>query len=354
MTLDPDWALVARYLRGDCTPEEAEVVERWRAASAENAATFELLREVWEQSAIEWPPTDEAKGWKELRGKIAVATRPVVVRPLNVLPGGRERGQRRFRAWLAAAAVLATLGGTLWAKATWRWEAARPRADQAAPEYATRRGQRAELMLVDGTRVWLNADSRLRVRPGYGTKARDVELDGEAYFQVEHDQARPFRVHTRGAVSEDLGTEFNVRAYASEASEEVVVALGRVAVRHTTKASQSVGESGLELGRGQMSRIDRTGRIALINGVDPAIAAGWRSGQLKFKDTPVADAVRELERWYDLDITLDDSLLASVPLTASLTERTADQALAVVAGVLNVTYRRDDRHVRLMPKPARH
>lgn len=138
------------------------------------------------------------------------------------------------------------------------------------------------MTLTDGTRIWLNVDSRVWLLPGYGTTAREIAFDGEAYFVVRHDPRRPFRVHTRNAVSEDLATEFSVRAYTDDPGIVVVVAAGRVVLRHDrTEADAAMG---VELGRGQMGRLNRAGRVSVPENVDLANAFGWREGRLEFVD----------------------------------------------------------------------
>jgi ferric-dicitrate binding protein FerR (iron transport regulator) len=214
--------------------------------------------------------------------------------------------------------------GTVGAVA-WRHNQAVPAAPQPAREYATARGQRSEVTLVDGTRAWLNADSRLRVPSRYGVGARNVELEGEAFFVVRHDEKRPFRVYTRDAVSEDLGTEFSVRSYPEDSAVVVVVASGRVAMGRAGTPADS--ERKVALGRGQMGRLDRAGHVTVTDGVDLSGPLGWREGRLEFDQKPLADVLRELGRWY---------------------------ALEIVAGVVGLRYVREGRQVRLLARPLRH
>jgi ferric-dicitrate binding protein FerR (iron transport regulator) len=358
MSPDPAWHLLDRYFGGECTPAEVESVEQWMAEDAANARMLAQVRRVWVEGASAVSQTDADAAWHALHERIAAPRdvgahrRPPRSAPTLMLP---RRG--RWGRWSVvplAAALVGVVGTAVW------WNRHVPGTSTGATkpvrEYITTRGQRAELMLVDGTRVWLSVDTRLRVRPGYGAATRDVELEGEGYFRVAEDDARPFRVYTRGAVSQDLGTEFNVRAYPGESDERLLVTEGRVAMRRIEPpaAPRRAHDSTLELGRGQMGHLDPRGRLTVVDGVDPSAVIAWRDGQLRFKNTPIAEAVRELERWYDLDIVLEDTALASVPLTAILGAQTADQALAVVAKVLDARYERRDRRVRLVPSSASH
>lgn len=353
---DFDWMLLGRFLRGDCSPAEAEAVGRWKAADAANARLLAFMQAVWDECAIELPEIDQAQAWRKLQTAIAVASKPAVVRPLRVLPGAAATPRRRWWRGLAigtaAAAVVAIAVGGAIVQSRGRGNA---QAATLGRECATTRGQRAEFILSDGTQVWLNSASRLRVPPGYGVDSRDVALEGEAYFRVRRDDARPFRVHTPGAVAEDLGTEFNVRAYPDDGELRVVVASGRVALHRTDSSAGTGAASGdparLDLTRGQMGRLDRTGRLALVGNVDLRPLLSWRDGELAFVRRPTAEVLRELERWYDIEIALDDPSLASVPITATLGPTTVDHALAVVAGVLQARFTRHGRQARITTSP---
>jgi transmembrane sensor len=263
--------------------------------------------------------------------------------PRLVLHRGAGRRARWFVPALAAAAVIAVAAGV------WRSGVVLRAIDaRRVPErlYATARSQRSELMLDDGTRVWLNVDSRLRALAGYGVHARDVVLEGEAFFQVQHDSTRPFRVHARHAVMQDLGTEFGVRAYADDDASVVVVSSGSVSLR-ADEAMPATARDAIALRPGQMGWMGADGRLSVTSGVDVAAMIGWRSGRLTFSAEPLRQVVREMERAYDLDIRIEDSSLANVPVTASFVNSRADQALAIVAGTLDVTCVREGQVVHL-------
>jgi ferric-dicitrate binding protein FerR (iron transport regulator) len=351
MGSDPDWTLLGRYLRGACSPEETARIAAWAAADESHARLLAFMRTVWEAAAADLPEIDEGAAWQAVRARMLAAEHPVVVRPLHMM-GSDATKRSRLRRWtavlLASAAVLllATTGVVLW-----RRSAVGTVGTSSAREYATARGERSEVTLVDGTRVWLSADSRLRLMGGYGARTREVELIGEAYFVVRHDRQRPFRVYARGTVSEDLGTEFNVRSYPEDSDVVVVVASGRVAMRRTATATRP--ESTVELGRGEMGRLEQDGRVTVISGVAPDGALAWREGRLAFDERPLSEVLRELGRWYDLTIVLDDSSLAGVPVTLTLDRHPADEALTIVSQVVGLRYSRSGRLVRLSATPTR-
>jgi transmembrane sensor len=358
---EPEWTLLDRYFSSECTPEEADAVARWIAADDSHAELIAFIRQIWDEGGKVRPFIDEEADWRALRARIAVARNDKSVRALQLAPltiarrsSGPSRTSRIARGMAAAAALVVAVG----VAAVWGATRTAPvpkEAPNSGHEYATARGQRATVMLVDGTRVWLSVDSKLRIAPGYAATSRDVELEGEAFFEVRHDDALPFRVHTPGAVSEDLGTQFGVRAYPGDSATVVIVTEGAVELRRSAAAHPVAGgtEPGVELTRGQMGLLYPSGRPSVVDGVDPRALLSWRHGALEFEEVPLARAVRELERWYDVEITLGDSSLASVPLTATFDDQAVDQALSVVAAALDVRYERHGRQVQLTSKSAR-
>ena len=343
---DADWSAIDRYFAGDACAAEADAIERWARATPANARLLDLVRLGWTEAGNVRPPIDEARDWERLQARIAASQHQGrVSRPLRIVPPTMmKRRATSARRWALAAGVVLAAGGVAW------WRSAAPSAASGQDrEYVTTRGQRSELTLIDGTRVWLSVDSRLRVPASYGAGARDVELEGEAFFVVSHDARRPFRVRTATSMSEDLGTEFSVRDYADDAEAVVVVASGKVGLR---PAAGTNARDDVELIRGQMGRLDETGRIVVVDGVDLAALHAWRQGRIEFEEEPLGEAVRRLERWFDIEISLGDSALARVPITASFGGQSADEALRILAGVLDLQVSRQGRLVRLSSSAA--
>jgi transmembrane sensor len=350
MTTDIDWALLDRYFAGGCTPEEAAAVRQWAERDPSNADALAAARTIWEKTAALPRRFDAHAALRTMREQLGHA--PVQPSPpvLRLHPPAPPREERRARWWaVAAAAVVVAVGGTVLARAVQRAPEAAAPAEMPAHEYATTTGQRADILLPDGTRVSLNVASELRVPASYGVGTRDVYLSGEAYFDVLHDATHPFRVHTRGAVAEDLGTAFVVRAYAVDSAATVVVAAGRVEVRGRGAAARERAA----LGRGQLGRVDAAGRVSVVPAVNVADYIAWRAGRLTFRQMPLADVARELERWYGVQVTVADPALATTPVTGTFIDQPLDAVLTVVARSLDVRYTRHATHVRFSLKPAR-
>jgi len=334
-----------RLVEGECSPAEAAAIQAWIAADPARGELLDELRAVWRLTGDLTRPWDVGAA----RGRLLRARRgaPPPGAPTLQLHS-RATAPPRPRRWgtatvwparIAAAAVLVVAGAALWSH---RSPSAPPR------EYATAPGHRAALTLPDGSRVLLSVGTRLLVPRDYGVVVRAVELEGEAYFVVRHDPARPFLVRTTHGTTEDLGTEFDVRAYREEQSLQVVVATGRVALR-----SSAAADSVLLLWPRERGVIDSGGSVTITGRVSLKHYLAWTRGTLRFDDAPLSSVLAQLERWYDLDIRIADPSLQQERLTISFTTESADEAVTALANVLGVRSTRVDRVVRLVPVHSR-
>ena len=191
-------------------------------------------------------------------------------------------------------------------------------------QYATASGERQRITLPDGTQFTLAPASTLRLGARYGAASRDVYLEGEAYFAVAHDAAHPFAVHAGGSIARDIGTQFDVRAYATDGGVRVAVAEGIVAVGAGSGRDRTV----LRVDDVAMLR-DTT--VGVTHGADVTALTSWTDGRLTFADTPVADAARDMSRWYGVSIRMGDAVVGRRHISVVLTSPSADAALAALA-----------------------
>ncbi len=161
----------------------------------------------------------------------------------------------------------------------------------------TPRGGQYQLILADGSKVWLNASSSLRFPTTFTGSERNVVLTGEAYFEIAGNKNRPFHVTTGNMQVEVLGTQFNVMAYNNENAVKTTLLEGSVKV--------STSNTKTLLKPGQQAAMDnRTSQIKVDEpDVDDAIA--WKNGLFQFNGDDVGTVMRQLERWYDLEIVYE-------------------------------------------------
>lgn len=161
------------------------------------------------------------------------------------------------------------------------------------------RGETFKVVLSEGTEVFLNSDSRLVYPTVFKGKERIVSLEGEAYFKVSKDVEHPFIVKTGNVQVRVLGTEFNVRGY-SPADVRITLITGKVAV------SDTCGTHNVEMESGQSAQLSTDGTFA-VSEVNIESFLYWKEGFFYFDDIPLADMMKEIGRWYNIDIEFRNS-----------------------------------------------
>lgn len=162
---------------------------------------------------------------------------------------------------------------------------------------STPRAAQYQLTLSDGTRVWLNAASSLRFPAVFGSKERAVELKGEGYFEVAQETGRPFRVSVDGVRVDVLGTHFDVMAYPDEAAIETTLLEGSVKV--------SNGGKSCLLQPGKQADLNRSSDSLTMTAGNVKRAIAWKNGFFYFDKSSVKEILRQVSRWYDLDIVYE-------------------------------------------------
>ncbi|OUJ74841.1 FecR family protein [Hymenobacter crusticola] len=264
----------ARYVQGWAGAQEQEVLNRFFEQQAADSAG------VWSELGEE-PAHVQARIRTALDQRLAA-----------------EKPAKRWQPLLKLAAAVALLAGaTVW------FSQRRPAAsgELAQQVISAAKGQRKRIVLPDGTRILLNSDSRLRWQPtAYKGRQRVVYLEGEAFFDVYHDERRPFRVVTPRLTTRVLGTSFNVNTH----DRHYAVAVATGAVRVTARRSHKP----LLLRAREQARLDVT-----TNQLQPAQqsatdAYAWVNHVLVFDNSPVSQVAARLERWYNVPIHYDAAL----------------------------------------------
>jgi transmembrane sensor len=363
VTDQPDWRAIDRYLAREASPDEARAVEAWAAAPG-NAALLRTIRERLGDGGAQggggaregW---DVDAAWARVAGRMTRGAEVVDLAAARGERAGRAATAsapapraRRALAWrVAAAALIAAAGLATWRAASDR--AGAPGADAVAMrELVAPPGQRVTDTLPDGSRVTLHAGSRLRYAAALGAAlgtaagARDVQLEGEGYFEVTHDERRPFRVRAGEAVAQDLGTRFVVRAYPELDQVEVVVEEGLVSLHRAQGPTRGApGADSAVIRPGQLGRLGRSGAPTVEPAGDVSRWIGWTAGTLALDGGTLGQALPRFERWYDVDVVLADQRLASRQVVARFRNETLPQALDQLAVALGARYTRAGRTV---------
>lgn len=318
-------------------PERAEF-DAWLAADPANAGAFDAATRAWQA-------LDQARLSPELialrRGALESFRRGHAARWRR---GGHRR---RGIAALAACLVVAALGAGLWFR-------------YAPRSYETGLGERRVVTLSDGSRVSLDASSKLKVRYGGGRRALWLER-GRAKFAVARDPLRPFSVGVADKLVIATGTEFSVELLSSqvhvilyEGSVEVL-ASGRGGtlqpVRLTTQARASGPDkpaATLTPGRGLVAEV--AAADALVTAVDPVRSLWWEAGQLVFSDEPLASAVERMNRYAAVPLAVGDAAAGQVRISGVYVAGDTQAFVEGITGVFPVTARELDGRTLLVSR----
>ena len=345
--LPPDhlpWDALARYFAGEMEGPEAEALRRWIDEDPERRELVERLREIWVEAATLRQSWDAEAALRRIKQAPREPARVIRLAPR----AGAPPVPRRLFAAAAAFAIAATLAIVVGGLAVWRAGLFSRGEKEPQTEVATRRGQRVTVRFPDGTAVLLGPVSKLRYAVGFRGRPRTVDLEGQGYFTVIHEDRHPFAVRTAHGVARDLGTRFVVRSYPTDSVVDVVVAEGRVSLTATRRpdAPHETADS-LLLTQGDVGRVTAAGHLAMERGVPLERYLGWTEGRLVFEDTPLRDAALQLGRWYDLDVRLADDTLGAKRLTATFKDEPPSQVLHLIAASLDVRIGQQGRVVTI-------
>lgn len=191
---------------------------------------------------------------------------------------------------------------------------------------STPRGGQYQLSLPDGTKVWLNAASSITYPTVFTGTQRKVEVQGEAYFEVTKNEKMPFIVYVNNkAEIEVLGTEFNVNAYADEASISTTLLLGSVRVQSNN--------AGTILKPGQQAQLQASRTGITIQQPDLDQVTAWKQGYFNFNKLALSDAMRQIARWYDVEIIYDDNIPPILFYGEVQRDLSLNQVLNVLSGM---------------------
>lgn len=174
------------------------------------------------------------------------------------------------------------------------------------------RGGKYFVILSDSTKVWLNSDSKLRYPVTFSSSERQVELEGEAFFEVTKDHNRPFLVKSNQQEIRVLGTSFNVRVYDDEQLAYTTLVEGSVEVKY-----RNTEDGHLQLKPSEQAVIDHSVQNALIRKVNSQDYIAWRDGVYFFNNERIEDILRTLSRWYDTEVVFQNEQIKDMRFTGS-------------------------------------
>lgn len=170
----------------------------------------------------------------------------------------------------------------------------------------TPKGGKYQVRLPDGSKVWLNSASTLSYPTTFAGNERKVQLKGEAYFEISPNKNSPFRVQSGNQIVEVLGTHFNINSYDDEDYVKTTLLEGSVKVILNSKPNVISNTRLLKPGEQSLTKSSRSD--IRIENADTEKAVAWKNGYFKFRNTPIREIMREIERWYDVELVYEGKM----------------------------------------------
>lgn len=197
-------------------------------------------------------------------------------------------------------------------------------------------GARTMFYLPDGSKGWLSGGSYLKYSEGFPGKTRDVSLKGQAYFDVISDKKKPFVVYGKSLEIIAKGTSFNVLAWEDEPETEIVLVDGKLDIYHKSDEGRTRIAS---LDPGELLHHSPEPAETFVNKADVEKYTSWTKGKLIFREDPITDVVKSINRWYNVNIVIMDGILESYRYVATFQDETLDELLKMLSISSPIRYR---------------
>ena len=323
-----DIDLITRHLSGESSAPEEKELKRWLAEDPDNTKLLEQYSSVWEKlGRIESVAgSDLDAEWNVLESRMEESGKVVPLQP------GLKRSAAYYIGRIAVAAMLAVILTFSGIYVVNRY-GYKTLATMDQPE---------EIVLSDGSRVTMNHFSSLKYPRRFTGEIRNIELEGEGFFEVESDPVHPFVINTRDVDIKVLGTYFNVNAYSENAAVEVTVKTGEVAVtRHGEVPMTIVLKPG---SRGVYKKTEET--LEITHNIDKNYLA-WKTKSFVFEDQTLLDVSKQLNKVYQTKIIIDSDSLKDARITTTFDDQSLDAILNVLSATLDLDVRTSNGQIIL-------
>ncbi|MFT3902488.1 MAG: FecR family protein [Niabella sp.] len=358
--------LLSRKLSGEATSDELAELEVWIKEHPQDHYFIEILESYWQShTASDFVNVRDDVHFEQIMNKATVPDYdlPVVrtIRSVKTLP---------WKKWLTAAAVI----GLVFALGliVSRQKPVSENVPENINIVSTTLGAKSQVLLPDGSKVWLNAASKLHYDKQFNGKLREVYLDGEAYFDVRKDKKRPFIVHTSDIDIRVLGTAFNVKSYKDEPTIEATLIHGSIQVinklqknlpkiilnpseklvfiKNAASNSDNLMEDAAVANRNNIEKIHAGYLVTKILPAesDSSFAeTSWVQNRLLFDGDSFSQLAVKMERWFGVKIHFEDKSVANYRLRGVFEDETIEEALKALQQISSFNYMINDKDVTI-------
>lgn len=308
-------------LAGTATPEDARLVAKWFATDEGTA----YLSHSMDRDAEQITP-----GCEELFVNHEIPSEEMYARIFRNI---RRKRIRRIALRVAAVFIPFVVLMGLFVQVNNRVDLF---GDSGYEEIYVAKGERLQMMFQDGTRAYINSDSRLKYPRKFALSSREVYLEGEAYFVVSKNPHRPFIVNLNGPAVHVLGTSFDVQAYPE--SKDITLCLDEGHINLTLPSDKKY-----PLKPGEKLVYNREDdRCTVTRDVDTQFSSLWKKNVIAFKDTPLSEVIKVLNRWYDVDFEVGDETARNVYFTLTSEHTLLEKVLQDLEKISPLTFQYDE------------
>jgi len=322
-----DWELIAKYIKGEATQQEQGQLELWLKANSDNAVLFEEIKASWQNTAKlnQHIKIDKVKAWASIQEKIKEEQKVIPI----------TRKAPAYNSWILRVAAILIVG----LFATWFFlKTGKPELIivQTAKEAKT-------ITLPDNSTIILNENSSLTYPKEFAANERNVSLEGEAFFEITKNPAKPFIIENKSFNVKVLGTSFNVLAYEKDTTAVVTVVTGTVSFIDENDYSEllTVGDVGVLNKRKQ--------RIQKSTNADLNFMA-WKTKKLEFTNTTFNEVCVSLKKYFSIDINVKDKAILNCTFTGFFEDPKLDDVLKVLEKTLNIKAVVNQKNVEITGK----
>ncbi len=329
--------VIARDLGGSPENDDSKEITEWTENKKSNYLIFKLIRNYF----LQQPFDTSSESFEKLKARIED---DVASKDIDFGKPNREVNSIHLQQWLKYAAILLMAIGLAW---TTYHIVNLQEADQlqiTTVEKSNPNGRKTTFELPDGTRVNLNAASKLKYVDDVENNKRIVYLSGEAFFDVAKDKAKPFSVITKGISTTALGTSFNVKAYADDPLVKVLLMTGKVGVEYLSAKS-----NGLILNPGMGAEYDSNKGDLMSKDFDFEKEMGWKQGIIVLDKVGLPTVIQELERWYGVKMQIQNGQKAGDwNYSGRFQNESLENVLSTMGHVKGFNYKIDNKTVTII------
>ncbi|MVN92148.1 FecR family protein [Mucilaginibacter aquatilis] len=316
---EQSYRLITAYFEKTISDEGLTQLREWIEESPANLAQFSETIQILEASkAYTAQPLNQQKSWVGIQQYI---NQPLKAKNTRIL---------RYK-WLAAAAILLAVCSTTLA---WYKHMLNALTSIEYAEVSNVNGRHTKVYLPDSSVVYLSGGSKIKFAKGFDGKTRNVQLNGEAFFDVVH-QAKPFVVSSGKISTVVLGTSFNVKAYSSQQKVTVTVKSGKVGVLATVNGKRKLVKY---LTPDEQIEINTLNGLYAFGQTDAHAVSGWINNDLSFYNTALTDIAQSIEHHYGVHIDFTDPEQGHVKLTTKFDNVSLKQVMQTLSELSGLAY----------------